>query len=930
MRLKMILRAVVLSIISAHAVAQSTITLDSPSFSIQLNRDSQTLFSLKPKGGPSNFDFVPSDKMSARNGNNQHHLGDITFRVRRAGTTAWTNADSSSARRAVTVLPASGSTLAAADLTPTLPSGSLLSITRRWVVANNQLELLFDVTNSQTTAVEIGALGAPLEFNNIFTDRTAAQTNEQCSLFDPYIGQDAGFVQVTPLLGTLPPLVVVPVGKSPLEGWRFLPESTSATPFYQSQTFEGLYEWQFHTLAYAQNEWSSVTPWNAATSVTLQPGQTRTYGLQFRLGSSIRNIDATLQAAGRPVTVGIPGFILPTDQSGKLFLNYASAVQSISVSPSGALSWTTNSEARTSGWVGYTITANTFGRSRLTITYADGTVQTVHYHVTKGATQAISTLGNFLTTNQWFNDPSDPFTRSPSVISYDREVNAIVKNDPRAWIPGLSDEAGAGSWLAAAFKQFVQPNAAEATKMEQFINQTLRPHLQNADGTVKKSVFFYQPNLVPNYQYPSSINWGNWWSWNQAASFAIDRAYDYVHVIAAYWSMYRVARNYPGLVRTSWQWYIQQAVQTTSAMTGGRVGYANDGLMGETVIRLLLDDLKREGLTANVTLIEGRMRTRAQAWGRTRYPFGSEMAWDSTGQEGVYAWAKYFGDATTATNALNSILAYQPTVPHWGYNGNARRYWDNIYGGKLQRIERQLHHYGSGLNALPVISAFQSAPTDYYLLRVGYGGLSGPLSNIDSGGFASASFHSFADTLKWDAYSGDYGPNFAGHAMGIGENTSCYTKHTFPFPDSNLANIRVTDTLSTILSGAFILNHPDFGWQAFGGTVTATSPAVTVSIKDSVRRRVFIAPIAALLTLDAGAFSTVTFNPTSHTVDLVILPAADGASGAASAPNGRLVISQTATVSGVGVLRPSTSLSQDAGAFVIPFSGGQGRVTLTP
>jgi hypothetical protein len=76
----------------------------------------------------------------------------------------------------------------------------------------------------------------------IFTDRTASETNNECSVFDPYIGQDAGFVQVTPLLGTLPALVVVPVGTSPLEAWRFLPESTSRTPFYQSQTFEGLYE----------------------------------------------------------------------------------------------------------------------------------------------------------------------------------------------------------------------------------------------------------------------------------------------------------------------------------------------------------------------------------------------------------------------------------------------------------------------------------------------------------------------------------------------------------------------------------------------------------------------------------------------------------------------------------------------------------------
>lgn len=115
---------------------------------------------------------------------------------------------------------------------------------------------------------------------------------------------------MTPLLGTLPPLVVLPVGQSPLEGWRFLPESTSATPFYQSQTFEGLYEWQFHTLAYSQNEWSKVTPWNAPTSATLQPNQTRTYGVQFRLAPSIREIENTVKAAGKPVAVGIPGYIL--------------------------------------------------------------------------------------------------------------------------------------------------------------------------------------------------------------------------------------------------------------------------------------------------------------------------------------------------------------------------------------------------------------------------------------------------------------------------------------------------------------------------------------------------------------------------------------------------------------------------------------------
>ncbi|KAJ7508462.1 hypothetical protein B0H11DRAFT_2304478, partial [Mycena galericulata] len=874
-------------------------------FAVQLVKDSQLLYSLSPIG--STFDFIPTDQMTLRQGDGNYHLGDITFRARKVGSTAWISGDSSTARQNLTPSAVSGSTFAAANLAPTLPETSLLNITRRWVSEESGIELLFDVTNSQAVAVEIGALGAPLEFNNIFTDRTAAQTNTICSLFDPYIGEDAGFVQVTPLLGTLPPLVVIPSAKSPLEGWRFLPESTVNPPYYQSQTFEALYEWQFHTLAYAQNEWVNVTPWNAPTSAVLQPGQTRTYGLQFRMAPSIRGIETTLQENARPVAVAVPGYILPTDQQGKLFLNYGSAIQSMTVSPAGALTWTTNTDAKTSGWIGYTITSHTWGRSRLSVTYADGTLQTLHYYTTKGATEAISDLGNFLacsfqTTSQWFNDPTDPFKRSPSIISFDRSVNTYVRNDPRAWIPGLSDEGGAGSWLAGAMKQYVQPSAPEVAKLEQFINETLWGSVQNFNSTVKMSVFFYQPDLVPSYVYPSDIDWTNWWSWDEAASFATARAYDYVHVTAAYWALYRVARNYPALVKThTWQWYINQAVLTIQAMMGPNVGYNTDGLMGETVFRLLLDDLYREGLTANATFVQAQMKKRWQLWSTERYPFGSEMAWDSTGQEGVYMWSKYFNDTTTATNALNSIIAYQPLIPHWGYNGNARRYWDNVYAGKLQRIERQIHHYGSGLNALPLMSAFESSPTDYYLLRVGHAGLSGPMTNIDEGGFASASFHSFADTLAWDAYSGDYGrvepsaPNFSGLSMG---------------------------------TGTTIINHPDFGWQAFGGIVTSTSPAIKVQIRDAVRRRVFIAPIAALLTLDAGAFSTVSYTPGTRTVTVTVTPAPDGATGAASAPNAKLLLSQTAEISGVGVLKPTTTFPMEAGAIVMTYQDGVAQITL--
>lgn len=39
---------------------------------------------------------------------------------------------------------------------------------------------------------------------------------------------------------------------------------------------------------------------------------------------------------------------------------------------------------------------------------------------------------------------------------------------------------------------------------------------------------------------------------------------------------------------------------------------------------------------------------------------------------------RYFGNDALVNKTINSILGYMPTVAHWGWNGNARRYWDNM------------------------------------------------------------------------------------------------------------------------------------------------------------------------------------------------------------------------------------------------------------
>lgn len=885
---------------------EGTVTLDTPQFTLKLVRSSQTVAALLPKGA-NGFDFTPGDLLVERSHDGFYHLGDLDLRLRVGKTGAWQGYSTALHREPVNVLPASGNVLAAADLSPTLSAGIPLKVTRAWALEDGKLALRFTLTNKSGQPVEIGALGIPMIFNNIITGRTLEQAHVMCSFYDPYIGEDAGYLRVTRLNGHGPALLVISDGHTPFEAykpilnpdWRHWKRGKMPAPELfrdftpRSNTFEGFYDWMVHSGALQETKWKNARPWNPATTYTLEPGQSRTYALRFVLSDSIEDIEQTLTANGRPVAVGVPGYILPEDIHAHLFLKYPQPVKSIAVEPAGAIS--IRNERRTpGGWSNYLLEGKTWGRARVSITYKNGLLQTINYRVIKPEAVAVADLGHFLTTKQWFTDANDPFHRAPSAITYDRQANQQVTQDSRVWIAGLSDEAGAGSWLALAMKELGEPNQTEVSQFEQFVDGVLWGGIQYKDGPekygVRKSLFYYQPDKFPSGYYRSDMDWKSWTSWNQKASEAVDRSFNYPHVASAYWVMYRLARNHPGLVTNhDWRWYLDHAYETSMAMMKFAPYYTQFGQMEGDVFVYILNDLKREGMTADANVLESAMRGRAEHWSTQQYPFASEMPWDSTGQEEVYAWMTYFGYRQSAVTTIDAILGYDPAIPNWGYNGSARRYWDFIYGGKVQRLERQLHHYGSGINAVPLLAEYRSHPDDLYLLRVGYGGIMGELSNIDRDGFASAAFHAFPDMLAFDPYSGDYGSGFWGFAV----NTATYVTH-----DAAL------------------------GWLCFGGNLQSKGNNIAIEPLDAFRSRVYLAPLGLWLTLDSGRFQRVAYNAKTGRVRIALDPAGQ------FTPAARLRIEQPAKLPGVGSYQPASTYAMERDAYVVPLGHGATEVVL--
>ncbi|MDO3695324.1 DUF5695 domain-containing protein [Wenyingzhuangia sp. chi5] len=814
--------------------SDSILSFETPDFQLKLVKASQTVAELRPNQDL-NFDFTPSDRLSIRDKDGLYHLGDINLRIKEIDGD-WKSYSTAEKRSKVTPIKVSGDVLSGADLANTLPKDIPVTIKRFYEVVENQLVLRFEIINKSASNIEIGALGVPMIFNNILEGKSLTETHAQNVFFDPYIGLGAGYLEVKKLNGKGPVLLVLPKENMNFEAYR--PLLDDPTP--RSIVFEGFHEWMSYSKAYAEKEWKGVEQWNKPTSLILKSNETKEFSLKFVLSRGVKNIQETIEENGQPSAISIPGYVLPKGVDSHLFLNYKSDVASFEIEPKKAIKIKKNGLTE-KGVKKYTVCGNKWGRVRLTINYKDGVKQTINYKIIKSESEVIKDFGHFLTTEQWFNEPDPIFKRNPSVISYDYETKKQLTQDSRAWVAGLSDEGGAGGWLAAIMKQLVQPDKEEIKKLEQFVDHTLWGNIQYSEGKhkygVKKSVFYYEPDSLPKGTYRDDVNYKTWAAWDHKHANDPGRSYNYPHVAAAYWVMYRLARYHEGLVdNRTWDWYLKQAYHTSVAMLEQAPYYSQFGQMEGSVFLYLLKDLKTENYTEMALDLEARMKKRANHWKELDYPFGSEMPWDSTGQEEVYMWSDYFGYNKKANVTLDAILAYMPTMPHWAYNGNARRYWDFLYGGKLSRVERQIHHYGSSLNAIPVLHQYRKT-NDLYLLKVGYGGLLGGISNITQDGFGSAAFHSYPTELRIDYLSGDYGSGFYGYAVN---------------------------------SATYITKDENLGWLSFGGNLSVKKEVIEVEVTTAAKSKVYFAPKNLWLTLDSGTFNKITYNLKTEEVKIIL------------------------------------------------------------
>ncbi|HSD47570.1 MAG TPA: DUF5695 domain-containing protein, partial [Pyrinomonadaceae bacterium] len=125
-------------------------------------------------------------------------------------------------------------------------------------------------------------------------------------------------------------------------------------------------------------------------------------------------------------------------------------------------------------------------------------------------------------------------------------------------------------------------------------------------------------------------------------------------------------------------------------------------------------------------------------------------------------------------------------------------------------------------------------------------------------------------------------------------------------------------------TGTYLIDHREFGWQAFGGNVTRSGDWVNVEPRDSFRKRVYLAPVGLWLVLDAGTFERVSLNTRTNAVRISLSPADS------FTPRARLRVQQPARIESVGTYAPRAKLLNERDAFTIPLQRVTTSIELTP
>ncbi len=676
-----------------------------------------------------------------------------------------------------------------------------LSVTGRFYEIGGVVpQIVWDVKieNKGRRAIEIGELGFPLAFNNLYDgfgwsdDQLQKLWNSRVYIHK-FIGGGASWVFAQRMTAATPGLLIFPGDGTSWEFYNHVSASLN-TP-YQWEGIPVVYVFSRATIERERVEgWS-----NEHTALILEPGDSRVVQTRFVPCESDKQegVHQTLVACERPSIRLLPGAVAPRD--------VGIAIEVSGASPSEFFfSREAESEVDADEQGGFCF-VRPATPGPLWVTFLDSQGRNCHAHLlfTEPIEQLIQARAAYICENQIEYENK----RLHSAIVLTNIATGERVTSPEDYEESAGIECSLADALFLAEKNTVFPIKEQIAALDAYITGFLLENVQNPGDHSVASVLQDDLSLGAYFGRPLC----------------------YPHVTNLYQSMYRIASTY-GETAQKPRAYLARAHATAVAMFkfGWRHYVRTVGVLGYARIYSLLDDLEREGLKEEAEELMKYVEEKAGELTSNDYPYAGESVLDTSGLEEVFAAAKFLDDDAHLERTVRCAYATRSLAPSWWWYGSDKRNWDGADStptrAMADRGETCLAH-----TTIPNSLIFFGLMDRDYLaipeayMRMAFGGMLGPWALVRSDGAASM------------CYCPDLSSKHAGfnaYTGGSGHGLFHYLREV----------------------GSYVLPNQKQGIYTFGCHFESTEDAYVVRPWEGVARKIVLRQIGAEFRLSFGRF----------------------------------------------------------------------------
>ncbi|HEX4007818.1 MAG TPA: DUF5695 domain-containing protein [Acidobacteriaceae bacterium] len=707
--------------------------------------------------------------------------------------------------------------------------GNALEVAVRLKPQGNLLHWTLALRNTSSEPIEIGDLALPLPMHSTYSPKGSPSIPV---LKHSFISGHGSFLFWMRANSVGPYLVMTPERDTHLEYWDHLPSANGGRASFRAFV---------HAVAVDEEVRAAGGRWRQPlSSVTLapagKPGDHRTYGFQLAWAQDYAGIRQRLVDADLIDVEVAPGMTVPADLSACIAVRSRDPIAGIVAEHPEQT--TIESLGVREGRSLYRVKFDRLGENMLTVRHGAGRATRLEFFAAEPLETLIHKRAAFTTKNQirdaakWYNGLLAEWNMDSQVLlspdNYDRikgwRIYEVTCDDP-----GLSKPA----YLASKNAEF--PNQGEVEALDYYIEHFVWGGLQRTTEESHSYGIYGIPDWKQNRDSSDPGPKGKLHIW---------RCYDYSHIVVMYFSMYRIARDYPGIdMKLDRATYLERAYGTALALftvpmeVTGWSAYET-GFYNEIVIPQLIEELDLVGKhdEASQLRIHWEKKVTFFVSGNPDL-YGSEYAFDSTGFESTQVIARY---------ALDHPSMPGITLPA-ATKFDARQIRDNLFCRGV--VEKAYYYYGSDyrggggdgftlsymspMGGWAVLNhALHSPSQPDATIRLGYASILSSWALMNTGTPESG----FGYWFPGEANDGGTGGGFEPAAYGM--TWLGQPHHRGPWYYSCETDLGYCGALRS--AATVVADDPVFGRFCFGGELRDQRTSLRIIPRDGVRRRLHL------------------------------------------------------------------------------------------